>query len=163
MNKIGRTAVVVGLLAIGAAGVYYVIAGGSGPTTAQKADKLGTAPSPVTTQWAASLPRLVDLGAGKCIPCKMMAPILEELKKEYAGRLEVEFIDVWVNPEAGKPYGVAVQAHLIVLRLRDGHPLYDAAFAARSAERMTTAQWAAGSVRRANGQQPRASEQKRCA
>jgi thioredoxin 1 len=54
----------------------------------------------------ASLPRLVDLGAGKCIPCKKMAPILEELKKEYAGRMEVEFIDVWKNPDAGKAYGV---------------------------------------------------------
>jgi thioredoxin 1 len=42
----------------------------------------------------AKLPRLVDLAAGKCIPCKMMAPILEELKKEYAGRMNVEFIDV---------------------------------------------------------------------
>jgi len=55
---------------------------------------------------AAKLPRLLDLGAGKCIPCKMMAPILEELKKEYAGRMKVEFIDVWVNPDAGKPYGI---------------------------------------------------------
>lgn len=48
------------------------------------------------------LPRLLDLGAGKCIPCKMMAPILAELKKEYAGRMNVEFIDVWENPDAGK-------------------------------------------------------------
>jgi thioredoxin 1 len=54
----------------------------------------------------AAVPRLVDLGAGKCIPCKQMAPILEELKKEYAGRMEVEFIDVWKNPDAGKAYGV---------------------------------------------------------
>ena len=38
----------------------------------------------------------------------MMAPILEELKKEYAGRMNVEFIDVWVNPEAAKPYGIEV-------------------------------------------------------
>jgi len=52
------------------------------------------------------LPRLVDLGAGKCIPCKKMAPILEELKKEYAGRMEVEFIDVWKDPDAGKAYGI---------------------------------------------------------
>ena len=52
------------------------------------------------------MPRLVDLGAGKCIPCKKMAPILEELKKEYAGRMEVEFIDVWKNPDAGKAYGI---------------------------------------------------------
>jgi thioredoxin 1 len=54
------------------------------------------------------LPKLLDLGAGKCIPCKMMFPVLDELKKEYAGKLNVEFIDVWVNPDAGKPYGVEV-------------------------------------------------------
>jgi len=54
----------------------------------------------------AKLPRLVDLGAGKCIPCKKMAPILEKLKKEQARRLEVEFIDVWKEPDAGKPYGI---------------------------------------------------------
>lgn len=52
------------------------------------------------------LPRLVDLGADKCIPCKMMAPILEELKKEYAEIFNVEFIDVWKNPDAGKKYGI---------------------------------------------------------
>ena len=57
---------------------------------------------------AAALPRLVDLGAGKCIPCKMMAPILEDLKQTQAGRLNVEFIDVWQTPEAGKPYGINV-------------------------------------------------------
>ncbi len=55
---------------------------------------------------ANALPRLVDLGADKCIPCKMMAPILEEMKTEYAGRMEVEFIDVWKNPDAGKKYGI---------------------------------------------------------
>ncbi len=54
------------------------------------------------------VPRLVDLGADKCIPCKKMAPILEELKKEYGGRMEVEFIDVWKNPDAGKAYGIEV-------------------------------------------------------
>ena len=54
----------------------------------------------------AALPRLVDLGAGKCIPCKKMAPILEQLRKEYDGRLRVEFIDVWQNPDAGQKYGI---------------------------------------------------------
>lgn len=56
----------------------------------------------------AKLPKLLDLGADKCVPCKMMAPILEELKREYAGGLEVEFIDVWKNPEAGRRYGVQI-------------------------------------------------------
>ena len=55
---------------------------------------------------AAGLPRLVDLGAGKCIPCKMMAPILEELKTEYAGSMEVVFIDVWQDKDAGQKYGI---------------------------------------------------------
>jgi thioredoxin 1 len=52
------------------------------------------------------LPRLVDLGADKCIPCKMMAPILKELKEEYAGRLEVVFLDVWKNPELTDKYNL---------------------------------------------------------
>jgi thioredoxin 1 len=62
-----------------------------------------TAPAAV-----AKLPKLIDLGAGKCIPCKMMAPILAELKRDYADRFVTEFIDVWVNPDAGKPYGIEV-------------------------------------------------------
>jgi thioredoxin 1 len=52
------------------------------------------------------LPRLVDLGAGKCIPCKAMAPILEQLRADYTGRLEVTFIDVWRNPASAEPYGI---------------------------------------------------------
>lgn len=56
----------------------------------------------------AKLPKLVDLGAGKCIPCKMMKPILDELKRDYANRFVTEFIDVWENPDAGKPYGIEV-------------------------------------------------------
>ena len=53
-----------------------------------------------------NLPRLLDLGADKCIPCKMMAPILDQLRKEYAGTFAVEFIDVWKNPDAVKKHGV---------------------------------------------------------
>jgi thioredoxin 1 len=67
------------------------------------AENTGDKAAPVA---AAKLPKLIDLGATKCIPCKMMAPILEELKKEYAGRMNVEFIDVWQNPDAGKQYGI---------------------------------------------------------
>lgn len=60
----------------------------------------------VSTSSAPGIPRLVDLGAGKCIPCKMMAPILDELKEEYAGSLDVVFIDVWEDASAGKKYGI---------------------------------------------------------
>ncbi|MHC4202653.1 MAG: thioredoxin family protein, partial [Planctomycetota bacterium] len=57
---------------------------------------------------ARALPRLVDLGSTTCIPCKMMKPVLEELRKEYAGRLRVEFIDVKADPEAGTEYGRSI-------------------------------------------------------
>jgi thioredoxin 1 len=55
-----------------------------------------------------ALPRLVDLGAGTCIPCKMMAPILEELKTEYAGQLNVEFLDVRQDPNVVSEYYIRV-------------------------------------------------------
>lgn len=55
---------------------------------------------------SAALPRLVDLGAGKCIPCRAMAPILDELRADCAGRFEVVFIDVWADPAAAEPYGI---------------------------------------------------------
>ena len=55
---------------------------------------------------AKSLPRLLDLGAKKCIPCKQMVPVLEALTTEYAGRLDVVFIDVWENRAASKEYGI---------------------------------------------------------
>ncbi|MBN1516433.1 thioredoxin family protein [Candidatus Sumerlaeota bacterium] len=53
-----------------------------------------------------SLPQMIDLGARKCIPCKMMAPILDELRETYAGQLEVTFIDVWENPDEGEKYAI---------------------------------------------------------
>jgi thioredoxin 1 len=61
------------------------------------------APKPVPP---AALPRLVDLGAHKCIPCKRMAPILKALRLDYAGAVDVQFIDVWQSPQAGKPFGI---------------------------------------------------------
>jgi len=49
---------------------------------------------------------MVDLGANKCIPCKMMAPIIEELKREYAGRASIVFIDVWEHNEQVARFGI---------------------------------------------------------
>lgn len=42
---------------------------------------------------------MVDLGAKKCIPCKMMAPIMVKLEKAYVGKADIVFIDVWENRE----------------------------------------------------------------
>ncbi len=67
---------------------------------AARADTLKTKP--------VKLPKLVDLGANKCIPCKMMVPILKELETEYKGKLEVILLDVWENPDAGRKYRIRV-------------------------------------------------------
>ena len=73
--------------------------------TSESATSAGETEAPAAP---AALPRLLELGADKCIPCKMMAPILAELRQEYAGQLQVDFIDVWKNESAGEDYGVRV-------------------------------------------------------
>lgn len=55
---------------------------------------------------APGLVTMVDLGAHKCIPCKMMAPIIDELQKEYAGRAAVVFIDVWEHRDQVERFGI---------------------------------------------------------
>ncbi len=52
------------------------------------------------------VPRFVDLGSDTCIPCQMMVPVLAELRREYAGRLSVEFYDVRKDPSKATQYGI---------------------------------------------------------
>ena len=49
---------------------------------------------------------MIDLGADKCIPCKMMAPILAKLKKVYEGKVAIVFIDVWKHNEQARRFGI---------------------------------------------------------
>jgi len=49
---------------------------------------------------------MVDLGAHKCVPCKMMAPIIKELSTEYDGRAAIVFIDVWENADIPQQFGI---------------------------------------------------------
>ena len=49
---------------------------------------------------------MIDLGAEKCLPCKMMAPIIAKLEKAYAGRAAIVFIDVWKNEEQVGRFGI---------------------------------------------------------
>jgi thioredoxin 1 len=55
---------------------------------------------------AKALPRLLELGSTTCIPCKMMAPILDEVRRTYAGKLTVEAIDVRKEPGMAEKYGI---------------------------------------------------------
>lgn len=51
-------------------------------------------------------PTLADFGVHTCMPCKRMAPILEELNRELAGKANVLFIDLTDSDKLGKPYGI---------------------------------------------------------
>ena len=51
---------------------------------------------------------MIDLGAKKCIPCKMMAPIMEKMEKVYQGKAAIVFIDVWENREQAGRFGISV-------------------------------------------------------
>jgi thioredoxin 1 len=53
-----------------------------------------------------STPVLVDYWAEWCGPCKMIAPILDEVAKEYAGKLKIAKINIDENQETPKKYGV---------------------------------------------------------
>ncbi len=67
----------------------------------------GPAPSLADQELPArGLVTLVDVGAGSCIPCKMMAPILEELKREYEGRAVIAFVDLRYDREAAKRFAI---------------------------------------------------------
>ena len=100
----GRRTKALVLLALAASigAVVYLKQSPAPPVDSASQEQRDTAQAEAATP----LPRLVDVGADKCIPCKMMAPILEELKREYAGKFAVEFVDVWKNPGAVDAYGI---------------------------------------------------------
>ena len=60
--------------------------------------------SPVPEVPVKNMVTMVDLGAGKCIPCKMMAPIIKSLQEEYVGKAAIVFIDVWKHPEQNRRF-----------------------------------------------------------
>ncbi|HEX2958393.1 MAG TPA: thioredoxin family protein [Chitinispirillaceae bacterium] len=49
---------------------------------------------------------MVDLGATRCIPCKMMAPILKKMEQKYAGKAAIVFLDVWVDPKPAEYFRI---------------------------------------------------------
>lgn len=76
------------------------------PSTGQPSTAPVTSNTPAAAAGTTGLPRLLELGSDSCRPCQMMQPILAELRKEYPGKLQVDFIDVWKDESAGQRYKV---------------------------------------------------------
>lgn len=93
------------------AAVLAIVAVVAGLRTSRERQAAAAADKAVAVQSGSSvaraailIPRMVDLGAGRCIPCRKMAPILAELRSEYAGRADVVFVDVWERPDLADGY-----------------------------------------------------------
>jgi thioredoxin 1 len=69
---------------------------------------------------SASEPIIVDFWAEWCGPCKMIAPILDEIATEQAGKLKVAKLNVDDNPDAARRFDVMSIPTLIVFQ--DGQP-----------------------------------------
>ncbi|MBN2593112.1 MAG: thioredoxin family protein [Sedimentisphaerales bacterium] len=116
MNKVGKIGIVVALIAV----VIIVIAVKQNQSirdSVPATDAVSIGPVAVGGEPAEykpenfvgkGLPALIDIGAGTCIPCRLMAPILEELKKELQGKAIVQFIDLNKYPGAASEYRIRV-------------------------------------------------------
>ena len=62
------------------------------------------------------VPVLVDFWAPWCMPCRMIAPAIEEIAKEYAGKLKVVKVNVDDNPKTPPLYGIMSIPTLIVFK-----------------------------------------------
>jgi thioredoxin 1 len=69
----------------------------------------------------AKTPVLVDFWAAWCGPCRMVAPIVEELAGEYADKVTVAKLDVDQNPKTASQYGVMSIPTLLIFK--DGAPV----------------------------------------
>jgi thioredoxin 1 len=90
--------------------ILFLLAGvlsGSCSASSPKADeKVG---NNVATE--SYLVTFVELGSVRCIPCKMMQPIMKEIEKDYAGQVKVVFHDVWTP--AGEPFAQTFKIRVI--------------------------------------------------
>ncbi len=95
MNSTRKIYVILAVLVL-AAGVVLTKDGGA---------ESGLRPDSST---ASSLPKVVDLGATMCIPCQTMMTELDRLEEMTQGTVEIEFVDVNVDPASARSYGIRV-------------------------------------------------------
>lgn len=75
------------------------------------------------TEWTFSgeLPCIIDFYADWCAPCRMVAPVLDELSKEYAGKINVYKIDTEAEQELAAVFGIRSIPSILFVP-KDGKP-----------------------------------------
>lgn len=109
MTQTKRSVLIVIAVVLISIGLVYGVKHASEPPlpVASEADFVLQATSiNVNALSAHGLPILIDFGADKCIPCKEMAPILEQLNEAYRNKVIVKFVDVWKNPDGSAGFPV---------------------------------------------------------
>ncbi len=69
----------------------------------------------------AEMPVLVDFWAPWCAPCRMVAPVVEELAEEYDGKISFAELNVDHNPKTASKYGIMSIPTLLIFK--DGKPI----------------------------------------
>ncbi len=69
----------------------------------------------------ADIPVLVDFWAEWCMPCRMLAPTIDEIADEFAGKVKVGKVDTDGNQEVGVKYGISAIPTVIVFK--NGEPV----------------------------------------
>ncbi|RKX47448.1 MAG: thioredoxin [Verrucomicrobia bacterium] len=100
--------------------LLIVLAAIAGVVVLKKSQQGSASALPRHTQ---GMPRLLDLGSKGCTACTMLDPVLEELRINYTGRLQVDFIDVWEHEQVAVDYGVEIIPVQIFFDA-NGHELY---------------------------------------
>jgi thioredoxin 1 len=114
-----KTAALIGLAGM----VGYVESAGTSIGGNQSAPETNT--SEAQNKKADYLVTFVELGSVKCIPCKMMQPVLREIEKDYGSQVKVVFYDVWTK--VGRPYAQQYQIRAIPTQVfldKDGKEYY---------------------------------------
>jgi thioredoxin 1 len=63
-----------------------------------------------------NLPVIVDFWADWCMPCRMMAPVMEELSQEFAGKAMFGKLNVDENPDVASRYGIMSIPHFLIFK-----------------------------------------------
>lgn len=95
------------LVALAIGGIWFAKQRGK---SVQTAGQSGSGPLAVTEAKemerlrSLGLPVVIDFGADSCIPCKEMAPVLEELNRTLQGKAVIKFVDVWKYQKLAEGY-----------------------------------------------------------